>query len=250
MSKAPRTIAIIPARGGSKGVPRKNLREFLGKPLVVHSIEHALAARSIDRVFVSTDDAEIAKVSAAAGAEVIHRPPALSGDTASSESALVHALNTITPPGAMTPKVVVFLQATSPIRAMDDVEKAIRTLHDQGADSLVSVCASHDFHWTMRDGGGVALDYDPLNRPRRQDLAPRFRENGSIYVMRAAGLLAHSCRLFGRVALYEMDQMRSFQIDTPEDFEVCEAVGRAYARTHPDSTLHPSHPLPARRAEA
>lgn len=250
MNKTLRTIAIIPARGGSKGVPRKNAREFLGKPLVVHSIEHALAARSVDRVFVSTDDAEIARISESAGASVVHRPPALSGDTASSESALIHAVNTITPPGAMAPETIVFLQATSPIRACDDVEKAIQQFKRERADSLVSVCASHDFHWAIRAGSGVAIDYDPLKRPRRQDLEPQFRENGSIYVMRTGGLLEHDCRLFGKIALYEMDQVRSFQIDTPEDFEICEAVGRVFARGHPNSTLHPTHSLPARRAEA
>lgn len=250
MNKPLRTIAIIPARGGSKGVPRKNARDFLGRPLVVHSIEHALASRSVERVFVSTDDAEIARISEAAGASVVHRPPALSGDAASSESALIHAVNTITPPGAMMPEIVVFLQATSPIRDHGDVENAIQQFKRERADSLVSVCASHDFHWTIRAGSGVAIDYDPLKRPRRQDLEPRFRENGSIYVMRTAGLLQHDCRLFGKVALYEMDQMRSFQIDTPEDFEICEAVGRVFERTHPGSTLHPTHSLPARRAEA
>lgn len=250
MNKPMRTIAIIPARGGSKGVPRKNVRDFLGKPLVAHSIEHALAAGSVDRVFVSTDDAEIARIAEAWGASVVHRPPALSGDTASSESALIHAVNTITPPGVMTPGTIVFLQATSPIRGMDDVESALRQFESEGADSLVSVCDSHDFHWAMRGGSGVALDYDPSRRPRRQDIEPRFRENGSIYVMRTAGLLRNDCRLFGKVALYRMDQMRSFQIDTPEDFEVCEAIGRAFARRHPGSTLNSTPSRPARRAEA
>ncbi|MCU0723789.1 MAG: acylneuraminate cytidylyltransferase family protein, partial [Planctomycetes bacterium] len=113
-------LAIIPARGGSKGIPRKNLRPLGGKPLVVHSVDQALVCPRVGRVVVSTDDAEIAEVSRRAGAEVVERPAAISGDTASSESALLHVLDARKARGEEDPSLVVFLQATSPLRRPHD----------------------------------------------------------------------------------------------------------------------------------
>ncbi|HAM70151.1 MAG TPA: acylneuraminate cytidylyltransferase, partial [Verrucomicrobiales bacterium] len=131
------SLAIIPARGGSKGIPGKNIRPVAGKPLVAWSIEHARQAPSISRVVVSTDDDAIAEVSRAHGAEVIRRPAAISGDTASSESALVHALEHLKETEAYDPELVVFLQATSPMRRAGEVQAAIDTLRREGADSLL-----------------------------------------------------------------------------------------------------------------
>lgn len=230
-------LAIIPARGGSKGVPRKNLRALCGRPLVVHSIEHALKARGVNRTVVSTDDEEIARVSREAGAEVIERPANLAGDKATSESALLHALGVVEARDGYVPTTVVFLQATSPVRDADDVDAALGTLISQRADSLVSVCRSHDFLWTRRGKTGVPTNYKPSKRPRRQDMAPQFRENGSIYIMKAAGLRKHRCRLFGRIALYEMDQARSFQVDTEEDFALIEAMMQRDSRAAAASLL-------------
>ncbi len=218
------TLAIIPARGGSKGVVRKNLRVLAGRPLVAHSVGHALGARGVTRTVVSTDDAEIARVSRDAGAEVVERPAEIAGDGASSESALLHVLAELHRREGYSPETVVFLQATSPVRDAGDVDNALAQMKQEGADSLVSVCASHEFLWTLREGVGAALNYDPASRPRRQEMGSQFRENGSIYVMKGAGLVRHGCRLFGRIALYVMDQARSFQIDTEEDFAVVEAM--------------------------
>ena len=116
-----RSVAIIPARGGSRGIPRKNLRVIAGKPLLAYTIEHALATPSIDRVVVSTDDVEIGTVAARHGAEVIWRPAEISGDRASSEAALLHALDELAARDDYRPDLVVMLQATSPLRRPDDV---------------------------------------------------------------------------------------------------------------------------------
>src|SRR5690606_21550283 len=151
----------ILARGGSKGVPGKNIRPLAGKPLIVWSIEHALNARCVDAVYVSTDDAAIAQVSRDAGAQVIDRPAALSEDTASSESGLNHALEELEALGH-PPTDIMFLQCAPPIRRHDDIDRAYATYREQGADSLLSVAPSHAFLWQLQDDGlAQAINYDP-----------------------------------------------------------------------------------------
>ncbi len=218
------TIAVIPARGGSKGVPRKNVLPLAGKPLIQYSIEQALAASSIDAVYVSTDDAEIASVSEAAGAAVIMRPEALANDTASSESALEHAVTAITRLRGEQPDTVVFLQCTSPIRAEDDLDSALGLYRELGADSLLSVVESHRFFWRESNGRAEAVNYDPLARPRRQDMEPGLMENGSLYIFDTAGFLESGNRLFGHIAVYIMAPETAYEIDEDADFVVLEAL--------------------------
>jgi CMP-N,N'-diacetyllegionaminic acid synthase len=223
-------ISIIPARGGSKGVPRKNIRRLAGKPLIAHTIAASLRARQVKRTFVSTDDDEIAGVARRYGAEVIRRPAALATDTAGSEAALLHALTFLEETEGYRPALVVFLQATSPLRQPDDIDNAIATLQDSGADSLFSACPSHGFYWQRRDGRLVAANYDYRHRPRRQDCPPEYIENGSIYVTRTEILKRERNRLGGRIAVYEMGQLESFQIDTEADFRLMETLFRRRQR--------------------
>lgn len=216
--------AIIPARGGSKGIPRKNIRLLAGKPLVAHTIEHALRARRVNRTVVSTDDAEIAKVAHQYGAEVVMRPPELATDTASAEPVLLHVLSFLEQTEGYTPSLVVFLQPTSPLRQPDDIDNAINTLNVAGADSLFSCCRSHNFYWRLEDGQPVSANYDYRHRPRRQDFTPEYIENGSIYVMKPWVLRELRNRLGGTIAIYEMDYLNSIQVDTYEDLLLCECV--------------------------
>jgi CMP-N,N'-diacetyllegionaminic acid synthase len=208
-----RAVAIIPARGGSKRVPGKNLVPIAGRPLVVHTIEHALAARLVDEVWVSTDDDEIAAVAERAGAQVVRRPADIAGDDASSEAALLHALDARDAPD---PDLVVFLQATSPVRAPGDVDAAIELLLAREADSLFSAHREAAFTWREVDGA-LTSDYDHRERPRSQDMRPRWRENGSIYVVRPTILRAERNRLGGRVVVYEMGFWASFDLDDEHD---------------------------------
>lgn len=240
-----RAVAVIPARGGSKGLPRKNVRDFLGMPLLAWSIAHARNARCVEQVLVSTDDDEIAAVAHREGAGVVYRPAELATDHAPSEPALLHALDAAYPDPATPPPLTVFLQATSPIRDPDDLDLAVGLLLQRRADSLLSVTPSHDFLWSDDGSTAAPTNYDPANRPRRQDMPARYRENGSLYVMRTDGFRRHRCRIFGSVALYVMDEARSFQIDTPEDFTVCEAI----ATTRMTPTNHP-HASMSRLARA
>src|SRR4030042_5620005 len=135
MSKKPNIIAIIPARGGSKGIPQKNLKLLAGKPLVAHTIEHALQARHVSRTVVSTDDTKIAQVAQQYKAEVVMRPAELATDTTISELALLHVLSLLEQTEGYAPSLVILLQATSPLREPDDIDNAIDTLHAANADS-------------------------------------------------------------------------------------------------------------------
>jgi CMP-N,N'-diacetyllegionaminic acid synthase len=198
-------------------VPRKNLLKVGDKPLIVHSIEHALDASAVDEVIVSTEDHEIAAVASAAGARVIARPAELAGATASSESALLHVLDELEGPD---PDLVVFLQATSPVRSASDIDAAVELLLAERADSLFSAHPEKAHTWIRDHGELRSLSYDWRDRKREQDMAPQLRENGSIYVFRPALLRQEGNRLGGRIVVYEMDWWSSFQVDAPEHVEL------------------------------
>ncbi|MCK4302580.1 MAG: acylneuraminate cytidylyltransferase family protein, partial [candidate division Zixibacteria bacterium] len=165
-----KTLAIIPARGGSKGIPRKNLRLLAGKPLIAHTIEHARQARSIDRILVSTDDPEIASVSQRYGAEVIFRPSEISGDTASSESALLHALEHLEKTEGYRPDLVAFLQCTSPLTSPGDIDSTVQALLDGDADSALAVTPFPYFLWQRDKRGNLTgVNHGKGTRSLRQE---------------------------------------------------------------------------------
>lgn len=232
--------AIIPARSGSKGIPQKNIQPLAGKPLIAHSIEQARQAATVDRVLVSTDGAEIAAVARQYGAEVIQRPAEISGDTASSEAALLHALDHLRSTENVEPELIVFLQCTSPIRRPKDIDRAVQRLRDEQADALLSVVASHRFLWRLEDGAARSFNYDYRQRPRRQDRAPEYMESGSLYVCTPAVLRQHGNRLGGRIALFEMDYWTGFEIDSPEDLALCDWILRQQNRAEGSRRL-PAH---------
>ena len=175
---------------------------------------------------VSTDDPEIAAISAAEGADVVTRPPTLASDGATSESALIHVLDARRADGHPDPDLVVFLQCTSPIRRRTDIDDAVGQLEREGADSLMSACENTRFIWAVDAQGPRPLNYDYRNRKRDQELEPQFQENGSIYVVRSALLRETRNRLGGKIAIYKMDVWSSFQVDSPEDLEICDWILR------------------------
>ena len=220
-------LAIIPARGGSKGIPGKNLRLLAGKPLIAHTIEHAQQACSVSRVVVSTDDPEIASVSEQDGAEVLRRPPEISGDKASSESALLHVLEHLEMTEGYTPDLVVFLQCTSPLTSPADIDGTVHALIDADADSALAVTQSHCFLWRRDSRGNLTgIGHDVTVRPRRQEREPQYRETGAVYVMRREGFLKARHRFFGRTVMYVMPQERSWEIDDPVDLNITEVLLR------------------------
>lgn len=224
-----KTVCIIPARGGSQGVPRKNLRPVGGVPLIARSVLAARAASRVDGVVVSTDDPEIAAVAEAHGARAVMRPDALSTDTASSEAALLHVLETLAGEGA-EPDLVVFLQCTSPFTTAAEIDRCVAALDDPRAAAAVAVAHDHGFLWTAGpDGFAVGVNHvwtEP--RKRRQDLPPQFRETGSIYVMRTAAFREHRVRFCGPVVAVPVE-MPCAEIDGPLDLAVADAVAHLVA---------------------
>ena len=221
---APTCDAIIPARGGSKGIPGKNLRRVGGRSLIARAVETARGAAGIRRVYVSTDDAAIAAAAREAGAEVIERPAEIAGDTASSEAALLHALDRLEERGAL-PDLLCFVQCTSPLTASEDIAGALERFLREGADSLLSAGRTHGFLWRQGgDGQALGVNHDPAFRPRRQDREPEYLESGAFYLLRVAGFRQARHRFFGRVLLHEMPPERIWEIDEPADLAVAEAL--------------------------
>jgi len=215
---------VIPARGGSKGIPRKNVIPVFGKPLVAWNIEAAKASVFVEDVYVSTDDAEIADVARTFGAKVIERPAVLAGDTASSESALLHALEVLKKQGD-EPDLLVFMQCTSPLTAAADIDDAIQKLLAETADSCFTAKEFHYFVWKENaDGSADGINHDKSFRPRRQDREPQYMENGAIYVMKASGFIEGQHRFFGKTVMSIMPAERCFEIDEPADLEIAEVL--------------------------
>lgn len=180
-------LAIIPARGGSKGIPRKNVLPLGGKPLIAHTIAAALAARRVSRVVVSTDDAEIAEVARQHGAEVTMRPAELANDIARSEDALLHVLDVLEEEG-YRPDAVAFLQCTSPLTTPGDIDGTLAALETQHADSALAVVPFHYFLWSKQgDGAAGGINHDMSFRLMRQQRDPEYVETGSVYAMKTDG---------------------------------------------------------------
>lgn len=217
-------LAVIPARGGSRGVPRKNVRPLAGRPLIVHTVEHALAARTVDAVVVSTDDAEIAAIACGAGATVIRRPPELAGDRTPTLPVLLHALEELR--GIPPPDVVVTLQPTSPLRRPTHVDEAVALLDDE-FDAVVGVCEPDHSPFKMFTLDGETLRDLIPGRGRgvpRQQLPAVYRENGAVYVSWRRTLLEKASIWGDRARAYRMDAESSIDIDTEMDFRIAEMI--------------------------
>ena len=211
-------VAIIPARGGSKRIPGKNLAPVAGKPLLAWTIEAALDAWSVDHVFVSTEDEDIARCARRFGAEVIARPPEFATDCASTEPVLLHALDWLWEFCRMSPDYVALLQCTSPLRSTAIIDRAVSKALETGCDAVVGVheTIEHFFCGDL-EGDRLRVGYDPQNRPRTQDISPRFRENGSTYVTRADFLRRTGCRMGGDTRAVVMSPTEGLDIDDFHD---------------------------------
>jgi len=225
---ARKTLAVIAARGGSKGIPHKNLLDLCGKPLIAWTIEQARAARGVDVVAVSSDSDNILAAAEAAGAVGVQRPADISGDLASSESAWLHALDAIDERMGRFERIVA-LQATSPIREPSDIENALATFDRDHLDSLLSVCEVEDyFNWRIGANGPEPINYDYRNRRMRQQIEKRYLENGSFYVLIPSLLREQNNRLGGKIGFHVMERHKMFQIDRPEDVKLCAAIMQSY----------------------
>jgi len=227
MTTVSKTVAIIPARGGSKGVPRKNLQRVGGVPLVARAVRAATAA-GIDLVVVSTDDAEIAEIGTAAGARIVHRPAGISGDTATSESAILHALDELEADGERF-EVVAFLQATSPFIPSDALAAAVDAVRADRADSVFSAYETYGFLWRRdTEGEARAINHDAAHRPRRQDREPHHLETGAFYVFRTEGFRQSRHRFFGRTLIAEVPEWTAIEIDDEQQLRIARALAALY----------------------
>lgn len=227
----PKVLAIIPARGGSKGLPRKNVLPVSGKPLIAWTIEAAKRASCISRLVLSSDDQEIIETAKGYGCEVpFVRPAALATDTASTMDVVLHALSEV-----QGCEFVMLLQPTSPLRSAQDIDAAFQLMTDRGADTCVSVCPVDESpYWMYRCGDSKRLEpVLPANEfaTRRQDLPPIFILNGAIYISRISSLMANKRFIGPDTVGYVMSRERSIDIDTAEDFSsfgriVADATGK------------------------
>ncbi len=216
--------AIIPARGGSKGVPHKNLRPVGGVPLIVRAVRAAQAAPSLDLVVVSTDDEGIAAAAACAGARIVRRPAELAGDSATSESAVLHALNVLAESGVEV-STVAFLQATSPFIPSEGIEDAVADVRTGRFDSVFSAYQTYGFLWQRTDAGeAVGINHSASHRPRRQDREPHYLETGAFYVFDAAGFRTTGHRFFGRIGIVPVPERTAIEIDDLDQLAAASAL--------------------------
>ncbi|MES2995441.1 MAG: acylneuraminate cytidylyltransferase [Verrucomicrobiota bacterium] len=210
-------VAIIPARGGSKGIRLKNLRKIGGVRLICRAIAAARGSRNVDEVIVSTDCPEIAKAAIAAGALVITRPPELSTDTATSESAIEHCLLHLRDQKRL-PDYVAFLQCTSPFTTSAEIDSVLAPVINGEFETAFSVVPSHGFFWRLQPDGNVtgANHNEASQRVRRQDLASEYKETGAVYAFNAAAFLTAKNRFTGRIKAV-VSSNPPFDIDVPSD---------------------------------
>lgn len=225
-----KAVAFIFARGGSKGLPGKNIRPLGGKPLIAWSIEHALAVRRIEKVIVSTDSEEIAAVARAYGAEVpFIRPPELARDDSPEWLAWRHALNYLLDKEGALPKVMVSVPATAPLRLPLDIENCLDEYAKGDADMVITVTDAHRspyFNMVKTNADGtVGLVIPPQSAiARRQDAPVVFDMATVAYVARPEFVMAHSALFEGRVRAVHVPTERSIDIDTLLDFQIAECL--------------------------
>ncbi|MGW1374989.1 cytidylyltransferase domain-containing protein [Streptomyces sp. NPDC002446] len=230
----PTVVAVIPARGGSKGVPAKNLAAVGGVPLVARAVRECRAARLVTDVVVSTDDAGIAAAARGAGAVVIRRPGDIAGDTATSEAAVLHAMDAYEAEQGTRVDAVLLVQCTSPFLVREDIDGVAAAVVEDGADSALTVAPFHGFVWRDAEAavtgtagatdGGHGVNHDKSFRPRRQDRPQDLLETGAAYAMDAAGFRTSGHRFFGRTELVRTDPARVLEIDDPHDLARARAL--------------------------
>jgi CMP-N-acetylneuraminic acid synthetase len=220
-------LAIIPARAGSKRIPNKNIKDFSGKPLIVHTIGHALAASYIDRVIVDTDSEEIAKIARENGAEVpFIRPAELAQDTSQAIDNIIYTLNKLKEEEGYDPTHVFILQTTSPLREVEDIDKCWDLIQRSNATTVLTVCSTHPrlYHLT-EDNDIVLVNSTEAASTNIQDWPSGYILNGCfVYIIKTKALLKERRVVTEKTKAVVCDKWRSVDLDTPEDWEVAELL--------------------------
>ena len=224
-----RVDAIILARGGSKGIPSKNIIDFCGKPLLAWTIEQCLQANTVNSVWVSSDDEQILNIAKKYGAQLIKRPDNISDDKASSESGWLHAIDYLETNGIKT-DLILAPQVTSPLRMSSDIERAIDKFIIEDLDSLFSASMADDLYFWEKNTEGVlnSVNYDFNNRKRRQDFHEQIIENGSFYLFKQSILRSENNRFGGKIGCVKMAFWQMFEIDNTEVLRMCSALMKVF----------------------
>jgi CMP-N,N'-diacetyllegionaminic acid synthase len=233
IERASRILGIIPARGGSRSIPRKNIQPLLGKPLIVYSIEAALASQRLTWVVTSTEDEEIAQIARAAGSDLVKRPMELALDATPTLPVVQHAIRQVEEELGYEIDYGILLQPTAPLRTAVDICEALTKLIDTQADSIVSVCRILDSSHPVKSKRISADRLEPyctgISVPegtRRQDLPPAYRTNGAIYAFRRNVPMRHNTLIGAVCRPYIMPQERSIDIDDEIDLKLVEMLLR------------------------
>jgi N-acylneuraminate cytidylyltransferase len=219
---------IILARGGSKGIPKKNIIDFCGKPLLAWTIEQCKSSNSVSDVWVSSDDKEILDVAISYGAKIINRPADISGDIATSESAWLHAINHLRSYNIQL-DIVLAPQVTSPLRETIDINNAISKFIEGNYDSMFSASMADDlFFWRELSVGIESVNYDYKNRKRRQDFKEQIIENGSFYLFKPEVIQKENNRFGSKIGYSKMEFWKMFEIDNIDDIRMCSALMKEF----------------------
>ncbi len=214
--------SVILARGGSKGIKNKNLYPVNSKPMIYWSIKKSLESKKINKTWVSSDSKKILDYSKKIGANLIERPSKFATDKSSSEIAWLHAAKILKDKAA----IIVGIQPTSPIRDGEDFDKAIKKFINYKYDSLFSALKVNDFFIWKNTKKKLVSNYNYKKRPRRQNIENKFLENGSFYIFKTKKFLKFKSRVFKKIGIYEMEKIKSFQIDDIDDIKIIEKLMR------------------------
>jgi CMP-N-acetylneuraminic acid synthetase len=219
----PKSIALIPLRGGSKSIPLKNIKNFCGQPLCYWVLKE-LQGSIVDKIVVATDSSAIKETVLSFGFSklvVYDREPQNAQDTSSTESVMLEFIEK----SSFDPSdLFILVQATSPFTKALHFNESLSQIKAQGADSLLSAVLTKRFFWHKNINGASTLNYDYMNRPRRQDFEGMYMENGAFYINSVANIIKYKNRLYGKIAIYEMPEHTSLEIDEPIDWILAEHI--------------------------
>lgn len=219
--------AIIPARGGSKGLPRKNVMLFSGEPLISRSVRIAKETDFFDSVIVNTDDQEIADHAQTAGAKIVFREKSMGSDLAEIDPLIIWTIKNCSGEfNGIDSSLMSLLYCTAPLRKHEDIIKTCNLVYEDNYDSSLSLCETSDYIWKKNKKNiFYPSNYDPSNRaPRQEENWNQFKENKAVYCFKADKIIKNNCRLYGHIGAHLMPYTRSIDIDTLEEFKIAEAI--------------------------
>lgn len=213
-------LAIIPARGGSKGIKLKNLKKLNNVPLITYTINASKNSKKVSRTIVSTDHKGIEKIAKKNGAEVIQRPKKLGTDKTSLEPVVDHVLEHLKKHEKYQPDVIIILQGTSPLRNAKHIDESLEKFLKYNFDSLISGFTADYFSWEkINEKHIIPIDFDPKKRPNRQEKRRQFFENGAIFISKYSSFKNNKCRVSGKVGFYEMPMHLSYDVNEYNDLK-------------------------------